>query len=141
MSHYAVLKCNYRDRDALVVALERCGVPKEAIAVHDTPVCVSVTGKGGMANVVVSARAIGTFDNIGFMVETDESKESETIVDDYAWHRTQLVGIKGQRNCQAWLKRVSMEYRAEINIKEAEASFHQYQRQDVDGVIRIIISQ
>lgn len=138
MSHYARLKSTYRDKAALVAALERSGVPKDAIRILDTPTPLSGNGQF-MANVVVSKESVGTYSDIGFLVADKPGMVSSVSIDAFAWKDTNLKGFKGQHESGAWLNRVRMEYDCEVTIKKHRSLCHQAQRVNLGDRIVVAI--
>jgi len=146
MSHFTTMKSAYTSREALRTALTRCGVPASAIAVSTNGPMV-MTGYGGRkdrnAHVIVMGNAQGNTEprygatdrivrlcsDVGFVV----GEKSEVIYDDYHWPSEELRG--SEPTAISWLKRVRMEYDAEMMKAKAAALGKPFQRIEKNGRI------
>lgn len=126
MSHYVQIKSQYRDKAALVAALERCGVPKEAISIQE---------KNTGSTITVNSGIVKTFLDTVFHMADAPGVESRVQIDPYAWNRTSLKGMDGKHESGAWLNRVRMEYDAYLQIQKAKAMGRQWFRVDQKNTI------
>ncbi len=127
MSHYSIRKSCYKDADALVAALKKCGVPADAIGVSED--------KSG---VVVSSARTGTYLSTVFVLATATNSESSIKDDPYNWPKT-LVGVNNVATADAWTTKVRMEYDYEIQRKKAALLGQRIQRIDQNGKIYAVI--
>lgn len=127
MSHYSIRKSCYKDADALVTALKKCGVSENSIQISEDE-----------AVVVVPKERVGTFLSTIFYLATPTHSESSIKVDPYNWPKT-LMGVNSVASADAWTTKVRMEYDYEIQRKKAALLGQRIQRIDQNGKIYAVI--
>jgi hypothetical protein len=151
MSHFTKILSQYRDVQALRIALQRCNVPDTAMVVtEEGKLMVNYYGKQEqMAHVIVASEkgqeTHGTKDcvrglsaDMGFRVEKNPELASEFICDPMRWPST-LLGCDGKATQESWLKKVRKEYDFATQEQRARNLGKRFARIEQEGRLFCVI--